>query len=118
MILTACAYPVAGVLFLCALSFTLAVADTKVSAAKETASTHGKTLHLRPVNGAHDVFTSSFLVRFRRSIDNDFAHKVADKYGFENLGAVSSTNNIFYMYLCLLAVIIILHSCVGNIYKA
>lgn len=38
----------------------------------------------------HAVFTSSFLVRFRRGVDNDFAHKLADKYGFENLGPVSN----------------------------
>lgn len=35
------------------------------------------------------VFTSSFLVRFRRGVDNGFAHEVADKYGFDNLGPVS-----------------------------
>jgi len=35
------------------------------------------------------VFTSSFLVRFRRGVDNSFAHDVADKYGFDNLGPVS-----------------------------
>ncbi|KAI8044401.1 hypothetical protein M5D96_000559 [Drosophila gunungcola] len=35
------------------------------------------------------VFTSSFLVRFRRGVANGFAHEVADKYGFDNLGPVS-----------------------------
>jgi len=40
--------------------------------------------------GNQAVFTSSFLVRFRRGVDNDFAHKVADKYGFDNLGPVSN----------------------------
>lgn len=37
----------------------------------------------------NDIFTSSFLVRFHRSIDNDLAHDVAQRNGFENLGAVS-----------------------------
>lgn len=49
-----------------------------------------------PVNqsqrsGRHDgVFTSSFLVRFRRSFGNDEAHKIAGEHGFENLGPVST----------------------------
>lgn len=37
----------------------------------------------------NDVFTSSFLVRFHRSVDNLEAHSVATRNGFENLGAVS-----------------------------
>lgn len=38
----------------------------------------------------HDgVFTSSFLVRFKRSVDNGEAHKIAGDHGFENLGPVS-----------------------------
>lgn len=42
-------------------------------------------------NGKHDgVFTSSFLVRFKRSVDNDEAHKIAGDHGFENLGPVST----------------------------
>lgn len=38
----------------------------------------------------NDVFTSSFLVRFHRSIDNDQAHDVATRNGFDNLGPVCS----------------------------
>ena len=45
--------------------------------------------HIGHINGKDDVFTSSFLVRFRRSVDNDFAHQVAEKYGFDNIGPVS-----------------------------
>ena len=41
----------------------------------------------------NDVFTSSFLVRFHRNIDDLEAHTVAARNGFENLGAVST--NIF-----------------------
>lgn len=36
-----------------------------------------------------DVFTSSFLVRFRRNIDNKLAHDIASRNGFVNLGEVS-----------------------------
>lgn len=36
------------------------------------------------------VFTSSFLIRFRRSVDNDEAHEIAGKHGFESLGPVST----------------------------
>lgn len=36
-----------------------------------------------------DVFTSSFLVRFKRNVDNDLAHLIADRNGFDNLGSVS-----------------------------
>lgn len=36
-----------------------------------------------------DIFTSSFLVRFRRNVDNYEAHQLATRNGFENLGPVS-----------------------------
>lgn len=39
--------------------------------------------------GNQPMFTSSFLVRFRQGVDNEFAHEVAAKYGFDNLGPVS-----------------------------
>lgn len=42
--------------------------------------------------GNQPMFTSSFLVRFRQGVDNEFAHKVAEKYGFDNLGPVSSVS--------------------------
>lgn len=37
-----------------------------------------------------DVFTSSFLVRFKRNVDSDYAHEIANKYGYDNLGTVSA----------------------------
>lgn len=39
-----------------------------------------------------DVFTSSFLVRFKRNIDRTTAHEIANKYGYDNLGTVSKRN--------------------------
>ncbi|GAB0093699.1 hypothetical protein DMENIID0001_088720 [Sergentomyia squamirostris] len=45
-----------------------------------------------------DVFTSSFLVRFKRNIDNDVAHEIANKYGYDNLGSVSKTTIYIYPY--------------------
>lgn len=46
---------------------------------------------LQSGGGKHDnVFTSSFLVRFRRSVDNLEAHKIAEEHGFENVGPVST----------------------------
>lgn len=104
MILPACVfYPITGVLLLCTLSLSAGpthgggssssngAVDMKqlsMSGGKD-ASLHAPT-HGRPVAGGNDVFTSSFLVRFRNSVDNDFAHSVAQKYGFDNLGAVSA----------------------------
>lgn len=35
-----------------------------------------------------DVFTSSFLVRFKKNVDKDYAHEIANKYGYDNLGTV------------------------------
>lgn len=35
-----------------------------------------------------DVFTSSFLVRFKRNVDTEYAHEIANKYGYDNLGTV------------------------------
>jgi len=49
--------------------------------------------------GNQAVFTSSFLVRFRRGVDNDFAHKVADKYGFDNLGPVSNLRRSLFQLI-------------------
>ena len=37
-----------------------------------------------------DVFTSSFLVRFKRNVDAKYAHEIANKYGYDNLGTVGS----------------------------
>lgn len=102
MILTACVYPVAGLLFLCTFSIAgVWSQDVKIDTATVTVPPAAASLeggantHTRPVAGGNDVFTSSFLVRFRRSVDNDFAHNVANKYGFENLGAVSISKHLF-----------------------
>jgi hypothetical protein len=40
------------------------------------------------------VFTSSFLVRFKRSTANDVAHTLANKNGFLNVGPVSTYYSI------------------------
>lgn len=37
------------------------------------------------------VFTSSFLVKFKRNVDDQQAHEIADRNGFINLGPVSSS---------------------------
>uniref|UniRef100_A0A1B0AWM9 Uncharacterized protein n=1 Tax=Glossina palpalis gambiensis TaxID=67801 RepID=A0A1B0AWM9_9MUSC len=60
----------------------VALADVKVAAQP----VHREGNNVKVISGGNDVFTSSFLVRFRRKVDNDFAHKVASKYGFDNIG--------------------------------
>lgn len=35
-----------------------------------------------------ELFTSSFLVRFKRSVDNHVAHEIAQRHGFHNIGEV------------------------------
>jgi proprotein convertase subtilisin/kexin type 2 len=47
-------------------------------------------------SAGNSVFTSSFLVRFKRSVGNDVAHELADKNGFLNVGPVSS--NFLYFF--------------------
>lgn len=44
---------------------------------------------LSSASAPNNVFTSSFLVRFQRSVENELAQKIASKYGFDNLGPVS-----------------------------
>lgn len=39
-----------------------------------------------------ELFTSSFLVKFKRSIDSNLAHKIAQRNGFYNIGEVSIRN--------------------------
>lgn len=39
-------------------------------------------------SSTNNVFTNSFLVRFQRSIENDIAHEIAVRNGFENVGEV------------------------------
>lgn len=41
------------------------------------------------VSSSGDVFTSSFLVRFKKNVNSELAHQIATKYGFENIGTVS-----------------------------
>lgn len=36
-----------------------------------------------------ELFTNSFLVKFRQGVDNNLAHNVANRNGFVNLGPVS-----------------------------
>lgn len=38
---------------------------------------------------SNELFTSSFLVRFKRSVDNDVAHEIAKRNSFHNIGPVS-----------------------------
>lgn len=38
---------------------------------------------------SNEVFTSSFLVRFKRSVDNSDAHDIAKRNSFHNIGPVS-----------------------------
>ncbi|XP_055678507.1 neuroendocrine convertase 2 [Lutzomyia longipalpis] len=38
-----------------------------------------------------DVFTSSFLVRFKRNVHNEVAHEIANKYGYDNLGSLAGS---------------------------
>lgn len=40
-----------------------------------------------------ELFTSSFLVRFKRSVDSKEAHDIARRNGFHNIGAVSTNRN-------------------------
>lgn len=66
------------------------------------------------INGK-GIFTNSFLVRFHQPVEHDFAKEVAQKYGFESLGAVSKEepsilswsfglvqelNDILYDFVC------------------
>lgn len=45
-----------------------------------------------PLRRAGGVYTSSFLVRFHRSVDRAEAERVAQRHGFESVGAVSRSN--------------------------
>lgn len=38
---------------------------------------------------SNEVFTSSFLVRFKKSVDNQLAHEIAKRNSFHNIGPVS-----------------------------
>lgn len=50
-------------------------------------------------SSANNVFTNSFLVRFRRSVDNDIVNKIATRNGFHNIGGAVSTENIQLKYV-------------------
>jgi hypothetical protein len=45
-----------------------------------------------------EIFTNSFLVRLHGEPGNDVAHRVASRNGFENLGPVSVTCIVCFMY--------------------
>lgn len=47
-----------------------------------------------------DVFTSSFLVRFKRNVDTEYAHEIANKYGYDNLGTVGGGCKGRFVCLC------------------
>lgn len=50
-------------------------------------------------SSTNNVFTNSFLVRFHRSIENDIAHEIAVRNGFENVGEVIHFGKIFNWFL-------------------
>lgn len=43
---------------------------------------------------SREVFTNTFLVRFKRSVARDEAHSLALRHGFDSLGPVSSDHVI------------------------
>ncbi|XP_031619450.1 neuroendocrine convertase 2 [Contarinia nasturtii] len=50
------------------------------------------------VSSANIVFTNSFLVRFHQNINNDIAHAIASRNGFENVGELSGSNGREYHF--------------------
>lgn len=63
------------------------VADRVAAASGEV---HQPEVAQRTATRRGDVFTSSYLVRFHRSVDGQEAQHVAIRNGFENVGAVSA----------------------------
>ena len=58
-----------------------------------------------------ELFTSSFLVKFKRSIDNQLAHDIANRNGFHNIGPVSYEHLIrIFIFTLFIQFIIILQS--------
>ncbi|XP_023226360.1 neuroendocrine convertase 2-like [Centruroides sculpturatus] len=49
-----------------------------------------------PVSSSADVYTNSFLVRLKRSVDNNVADRVARRNGFANLGPILDSDKEFY----------------------
>lgn len=47
------------------------------------------TVFVSDVLSSSDVFSNSFLVRFRRNVEQQEAHEIASMHGFVNLGPVS-----------------------------
>lgn len=47
---------------------------------------------------SNELFTSSFLVRFKRSVDNNVAHEIAKRNSFHNVGPVSGFHVMFFIY--------------------
>lgn len=62
---------------------------------------HPAEVVVNPIARRSDVFTSSFLVRFHRSVDGPEAHSVAIRNGFESVGAVSIYSTICCVRECL-----------------
>lgn len=50
-------------------------------------------------SSTNNVFTNSFLVRFQRSIENDIAHEIAARNGFENVGEVIYFHKLLLLLL-------------------
>lgn len=47
---------------------------------------------------SREVFTNSFLVRFKRSVGHDEVHQLAQRHGFDNLGPVSAAaDHVIYV---------------------
>lgn len=46
-------------------------------------------IYVSDVSSSSDVFSNSFLVRFRRDVEQHEAHEIANKHGFVNVGPVS-----------------------------
>lgn len=49
-------------------------------------------------NTSGNVFTSSFLIRFRRNVDAQTAHDIAKKHGFVNLGELPGSEGTEYHF--------------------
>lgn len=61
--------------------------------------------HVTSTSSSNELFTSSFLVRFKRSVDNNVAHEIAKRNSFHNIGPVS------YLYDSVIAIFVYLICC-------
>lgn len=60
-----------------------------------------------------ELFTSSFLVRFKRSIDNPLAHEIAKRNGFHNIGEVMTIAMLIIHHRAYLIYCHFLHSTIN-----